>query len=70
MSICTLPTYMYMYVYLAPSLSLPSSQSGNVGEFMSAVLGIHSHYHQLVTDIFSSHKQFHSALDRVSISNT
>jgi cullin 2 len=38
--------------------------SGNVVEFMGAVMGVHSHYHQLISDLFSSHKLFFSALDR------
>ena len=50
------------------SLSLSLSQqtaAGNVVEFMSAVTGVHSHYHQLISELFSSHKLFFSALDRV-----
>ena len=67
-----LPSYIHpsfppsLLLFLLTSL-LPTHplQSPNVGEFMNAVLGIHSHYHQLVRDIFSSHKEFYSALDRV-----
>lgn len=49
---------------LAALSPLNTDKPGNVVEFMSAVIGIHSHYHQLVTDLFSSHKQFYSTLDR------
>ena len=37
-----------------------------MAEFMAAVMGVHSHYHRLISDLFSSHKLFFSALDRVS----
>ena len=49
-----------------PTRSLLSPlQSGNVVEFMNAVMGIHNHYHSLIADLFSSHKLFYSALDKV-----
>ena len=42
-------------------------QMGDVAEFMSVVMGVHSHYQKLITDLCASHKRFHSALDRVSV---
>ena len=57
-----------IYTHLPPPPPPPPHQatSGNVVEFMGAVMGVHSHYHQLISDLFSSHKLFFSALDRVS----
>ena len=48
---------VYLHLYL---------QMGDVAEFMSVVMGVHSHYQKLITDLCASHKRFHSALDRVS----
>lgn len=36
-----------------------------VGDFVSAVLSIHSKYKHMVSSLFSSHKDFSTALDQV-----
>lgn len=38
----------------------------SVTDFVTAVLNIHSKYHNMVTSLFASHQDFCAALDRVS----
>ncbi len=45
---------------------LQEDKSSGIKEFVGTILRIHFKYHNMVTSIFSSHKDFTSALDRVS----
>ena len=44
---------------------LYEDKSYSVSDFMGVVLKIHGKYREMVTSVFSSHKDFMSALDRV-----
>ena len=43
-----------------------SAQNPNVSEFLAAVLGIHGKFVKMIREVFGGHKDFRSALDRVS----
>ena len=42
-------------------------QNPNASEFLTAVLGIHSRFVKMIQEVFGGHRDFCSALDRVSV---
>ena len=46
---------------------LLSEKNPSVAEFMSTVLSIHEKFSLMIKEVFSSHKSFSSALDKVCL---